>query len=262
MMPPLEVAGWLATLFVGLTMGLLGGGGSILTVPVLVYFFGLQATTATGDSLFIVGATALVGAWFAARRGEVDLRRALAFALPSMAAVFAVRRWAVPSIPAEVVGISKDRFLILLFAGLMVTAAVHMLRSREPTPGENRTTPALLPFLGLGVGGLAGLVGAGGGFMIVPALALFAGLRMKEAVATSLAVIAAQSLVGFLGELGRPAALDWTLLLGVTGVSLVGLAVGRSLAGRVESHRLRPTFAWFVLAMALVLVAKETLHPS
>ncbi|MCW5937274.1 MAG: sulfite exporter TauE/SafE family protein [Fimbriimonadaceae bacterium] len=258
----MQVYGWIATLAIGLTLGLLGGGGSILTVPVLVYLFGVPATLATGDSLLVVGATALVGTVRAWRLGNVDFARVVPFAIPSVATVFAIRKWLVPLLPHQIAQVSKNSYLILIFALLMAFAAVLMMRSREPDEQATETRPALLALLGFGVGTLAGLVGAGGGFMIVPALALFAGLRMKEAVGSSLGVIAVQSLVGFTGELGRPEPVDWPFMGGVVAVALVGLFMGQALGKRIDGGKLRPAFAWFVLAMALFLLSKEILQPA
>lgn len=259
----MEIAGYLAAGFIGLALGLIGGGGSILTVPVLVYLFGIEMTTASAYSLFIVGATSLVGSWQKYRAGLVELKTALVFGLPSIAAVYLTRAYLVPAIP-EVMAewgtlvIGRNLLLMLLFAVLMVFAAVSMIR-----PGKIKTsTPdtgfryGLILLEGSVVGVLTGLVGAGGGFLIIPALVLFTGLSMKKAVGTSLVIIAAKSLLGFTGDLGHLQP-DWTLLFSVTALAIVGIFIGNRLANRLDGEKLKKAFGWFVLVMGLYILLKE-----
>lgn len=248
--------GVLASFVVGLALGLVGGGGGILTVPVLTYLFGLPASQATGASLVVVGLAAAVGAFEAWRIGDVDVRVGLNFALPSVVGAFAARRWAMPAVPETVLGVGKDHALMLSFAGLLVFAGIAMLRPRPET--EPRTPrPLTMAVLGVGVGLVAGLLGAGGGFLIVPVLALMGGLPMKRAVGTSLAVIALQSLIGFGGEGARALSLPWATIGTVSALAMVGLGVGRLLSRRVTGQGLRPAFGWFVLAMAVLIAAVE-----
>lgn len=255
----------MAAALIGLSLGLIGGGGSILTVPVLVYLFGLDAVTATAYSLFIVGATSLVGSWPKYREGLVDLKTALIFGLPSIVAVYLTRAYLVPIIPEELWSngsfvLSKRLLLMGLFALLMIFASFSMIRSKKPlakaVDGERNFRYGLILLEGMVVGVLTGLVGAGGGFLIIPALVLFTGLPMKKAVGTSLLIIAAKSLIGFTGDLGslQP---DWQLLLIVTAIAVVGILLGNRLARRIDGEKLKKGFGWFVLVMGIYILLKE-----
>lgn len=247
-------------LLVGVALGLIGGGGGILAVPILAYFFHQSAAQATGHSLFVVGAAALVGALGAMRRGEVSGREVLLFALPSMAASFVARAVVLPAIPHDIGGLDRNRALMLLFAATMLLAAWRMIRGpRHPEDATGAAAWLPITLAGLGVGLLAGLVGAGGGFLIVPALLAFGGVSMRLAIGSSLAIIAIQSLGGFLGEVLSRASIDWPVLLGLTGVALAGLGIGAWMNRRTSPEGLRLVFGWFVLAMGLVILGKELL---
>jgi uncharacterized protein len=248
--------GVMASVAVGLALGLVGGGGGILTVPVLTYLFGIPASQATGASLLVVGLTAAVGAIEAWRLGDVDHRAGLNFAVPSFLGVFVARRWAMPAVPETVLGIGKDHALMLAFSALLVFAGLSMLRDR-PERRAAQASQLTVGLLGLGVGLVAGFLGAGGGFLIVPVLALLGGLPMKRAVGTSLMVVSFQSLLGFAGEGGRASAMPWPVLASVAAAALVGLGLGRLWSRRVSGSSLRPGFAWFVLTMALVITVVE-----
>lgn len=262
----MAILGYLAAAAIGLTLGLMGGGGSILTVPVLVYLFHLPARTATAYSLFLVGATALVGAGAMARRGLVDLRAAALFALPAFASVWATRRYLLPALPERLGPLTRDQALLVFFALLMLATSVSMLRRRadegdmaaaDTPPPRRNLLKTLLPSLAVGV--FTGLVGAGGGFLIVPALVLAFGLPMKRAVGTSLLVIAANSAVGFLSDtLVRPHA-DWSFLSVLSAIAIGGILVGERLARRIPGARLRPAFGIFLLAMGSWMVLREML---
>jgi hypothetical protein len=260
----MEVLGYLAAALIGLSLGLIGGGGSILTVPVLVYLFGMSATAATAHSLFIVGLTALIGSLTYFRRQEVDLRTAVVFGVPSILAVYAVRAYAVPAIPATLftVGgspVSRDMGILVLFAALMIFTSVSMIRPSQPhvQTGDVHYNYGLVLAEGLIVGGLTGLLGAGGGFLIIPALVLMARLPMKLAVGTSLVIIAAKSLIGFLGDVQRHAAIDWALLAGVGAVATAGILIGSALASRISGSKLKPAFGYFVLVMGVSMIGAE-----
>ncbi len=262
------VLAYAASLLIGLSLGLLGGGGSILTLPVLVYLFGVATVDATAYSLFIVGATALASIVPKARAGEVDFKTAFWFGLPSIVAVYVTRAVIMPAIPDPIFAsdsftLGKGTALMLLFAVLMVWAARGMIRGRKAVdPNEKALSPAakvgLVLAEGAGVGVLTGLVGAGGGFLIIPALVLVTGLEMKIAVGTSLTIIAFKSLIGFTGDLGHLHS-DWTLLLSVTAVAIAGMVVGSILSKRVASGPLQKAFGWFVLAMGIFILSKEFL---
>jgi len=263
----MEIAGYLAALAIGLTLGLIGGGGSILTVPVLVYLFRIEPVLATAYSLFIVGATSLVGVVPKYRDGMVNLRTAVIFGIPSIAAVYATRKWLVPAIPDTIFSIggftmTKPLLLMLLFAVLMTFASISMIRDRKGAVAEGSGPQVfnypLIITEGLVVGILTGLVGAGGGFLIIPALVLFSKLPMKQAVGTSLLIIALKSLVGFLGDLSHTA-MDWTLLLSVTGLAIIGLFIGNAMSRKVDSGTLKKAFGWFVLFMGIYIIVKELL---
>lgn len=258
----MPLLGGLAALLVGVTLGLLGGGGSILTVPVLVYLFGISATQGTGASLLVVGASALFAAFAAWRQGDFEWGSAWPFAVGSVPTVFAVRAWVVPAIPESLgtvggVTVTRDMVLMVSFGVLMLAAGGRMLMpSDEDAPVAAR---GIWFLVGLGVvtGLLAGMVGAGGGFMIVPALVLGAGMGMKTAVGTSLGIIAVQSLAGFAGAAGGLERRVLETALIVCGLALVGVLGGRWISGRVEAGRLRPMFAWFVVGMGVFVLLKE-----
>lgn len=259
----MEIAGYLAAGLIGLALGLIGGGGSILTVPVLVYLFGIDMTTASAYSLFIVGATSLVGSWQKYRSGLVELKTAIVFGLPSIVAVYLTRAFLVPAIPEEITSwgsllLTRDLLLMLLFAVLMVFAAVSMIRPSQlkATNPKNGYRYGLILLEGSIVGVLTGLVGAGGGFLIIPALVLFTGLPMKKAIGTSLLIIAAKSLLGFTGDLGHLQP-DWTLLITLTGLAVLGIFGGNRLANRIDGEKLKRGFGWFVLVMGVYILVKE-----
>ncbi len=254
--------GWLAMVAVGFALGFFGGGGGILTVPVLTYLFLVPAESATGYSLWVVGATSLVGAIRGASQKHVDLKAGLVLLLPSMIAAFSVRRWVIPMIPNEIarigdVSISKNAALMLLFSAIMLLVAARMLKRSAPAETEpTLAPPGTMLLIGAAVGVLAGLVGAGGGFLIVPALVVYGGLNMKQAVGTSLMVIAVQSLVGFSGEaMVKPILWPWAFMLAM--VAVVGLAFGIFLGSRVRAEDIKKGFGWFVLLMGIFVMIRE-----
>lgn len=267
----MEIIGYLASLVIGVSLGLIGGGGSILTVPVLVYLFGVDPVLATAYSLFIVGSTSLVGTLPKYKGGEVNLKTAIIFGIPSIIAVYLTRAFIVPAIPAHVFSIgdfqvSKALLMMILFAILMVFASVSMIRDKkkeaadEPA-GEQKFNYPMILLEGAVVGVLTGLVGAGGGFLIIPALVLFSKLPMKQAVGTSLLIIAAKSLIGFTGDLGKQT-MDWNLLLSVTALAIVGIFLGNKLSKKVSADSLKKGFGWFVLVMGIYIIVKELFFPG
>ena len=255
--------GYIASLLIGLSLGLIGGGGSILTMPVLVYLFGISPVTATTYSLFIVGSTSLVGTAQQYRQGAVNIRMALLFAATSVLAVFLTRRWLVPSIPEHIAMIgsyevTESWLTMVLFAVLMLISSVFMLRNNPVQSGktDGRISVWKLIGYGAGIGLITGLLGAGGGFLLIPALVLLLGLPMKEAVGTSLLVIAINSLVGFTGSIPHQGT-DWGLLLLVTVLAIAGIFLGSILNRKIPSRKLKKIFGWFVLAMGLYILWKE-----
>lgn len=263
----IEIFGYLASVFIGVSLGLIGGGGSILTVPVLVYLFGVGAVEATAYSLFIVGLTSLAGSYGYFRNGLVNLKTALIFGAPSIAAVFLTRAYIIPAIPAEIVQIgdwmlTKELLLMGLFAVLMIVASYSMIKKDKPCedcPEEPQTFNIPLILLeGSVVGVLTGLVGAGGGFLIIPALVVLSKLPMKEAVGTSLLIIAMKSLIGFTGE-SSETVIDWMLLGKVSGLAIIGIWFGMQLSKKIDGAKLKPAFGWFVLVMGIYILLKETI---
>lgn len=261
----MEIVGYIASIIIGILLGLLGGGGSILTVPVLVYLFSISPQTATAYSLFIVGATSVVGSITYYQKKLINLKTAVVFGIPSIIGVYLSRKYVLPAIPNTLINIggfniTKDIFLMILFAFLMLIAAYTMLWNKEKTKAiskeEQKFNYPLILIEGTVVGVLTGLVGAGGGFLIIPALVLLSKLPMKEAVGTSLLIISAKSLIGFTGEIGQ-APLDWSFLLLITLLSIVGLFFGSYLSKFINSQKLKPAFGVFVLIMGFYILFKE-----
>ncbi len=266
----MEIIGYFASLIIGVSLGLIGGGGSILTVPVLVYLFRVEPVIATAYSLFIVGSSSLVGAIPKYKQGLVNLKTAFIFGIPAIAAVYATRKFIVPNIPKEVFSIgdfviTKSILLMVLFAILMVFASISMIKDKKnKVENETREQKFNYPMIlieGAVVGILTGLVGAGGGFLIIPALVIFSKLPMKQAVGTSLLIIAAKSLIGFTGDLSNYT-MDWKLLLTVTGLAIVGIFIGDALSKKIHGNKLKKGFGWFVLIMGIYIIIKELFFPG
>lgn len=263
----MEIFGFAGALVMGVVLGLIGGGGSILTVPILVYLFAVDTVLATAYSLFIVGLTSLVGSFSHMRLKNVDWQTALVFGVPSILSVYLTRSVLLPSIPEVIfesgtLVVNKNAGLLVLFAVIMLAAAYSMIRKgkkKEASPQEKKFNYGLIFLEGAVVGVITGLVGAGGGFLIIPALVLLAGLPMKRAVGTSLVIIAAKSLIGFTGDLGADgSAMDWTFLLTFSAIAIVGILVGTMLSKRISNEKLKPAFGWFVLVMGVYILLKET----
>lgn len=260
----MEVAGYIASVLIGISLGLIGGGGSILTVPVLVYLFSLNTIQATTYSLFIVGATSVAGAVSYFRKGWVDFKTVITFGFPSVAAVFISRNFLLPAIPQELIRtgnitITKDTFLMLLFAILMVVASYKMIRqNKQADVKDNKSGYLMVVLQGILIGTLTGLIGAGGGFLIIPALVGMLGMPMKSAIGTSLAIIAINSLSGFLFSLSHTS-IHWLFLLGITFMAVVGIFIGSYISRRIDGKKLKPAFGWFILIMGFYILAKEML---
>ncbi len=258
----MELTGYLLALLVGLSLGLIGGGGSILTVPILVYVMGIHPLLATSYSLFIVGSTSLVGAMDHYRKGLVHLRTALLFGLSSISTVFITRRFLLPLIPEELVitrslQLSWSMLTMLLFGMLMVLAALAMIRQRRSS--QESTVQggwARLLGAGIGIGLVTGLLGAGGGFLLIPVLVLLLHLPMKQAIGTSLLIIALNSLIGFVGDAGH-FSINWHFLLLITAFAILGIFAGARLARKIEAEKLKKTFGWFVLIMGTYIFIHE-----
>ena len=262
----MEIAGYIASVLIGISLGLIGGGGSILTVPVLVYLFAVEPVLATAYSLFIVGSTALVGSIQNTIKKKVSHKTAIVFAIPSFIAVFLTRRYLMPAIPDSLftigsLEVTKDVAIMVFFALIMVAASISMIRDKhdaeECEDCEPHFNVPMILIEGTVVGVLTGIVGAGGGFLIIPALVLFARIPMKIAVGTSLLIIAAKSLIGFLGDIGSDLNIDWPFLLIVTGIAVGGIFIGTYLSKFIHGKKLKTGFGWFVLVMAAYILIKE-----
>lgn len=259
----MEYIGYLASVGIGISLGLIGGGGSILTVPVLVYLFKIEPLLATSYSLFIVGITSLLGAGPYFKNNLIDFKTALYFGLPSILTVFFTRQYLLDHIPNILFHlgefeISKNMGIMLLFAVLMLFASYKMIKSTPEDKIQKQGNQKLLPLIlqGAGVGLISGLVGAGGGFLIIPALIIFNQMDMKTAVGTSLLIIAANSLFGFIGKL-EIAQVNWEFLLTIAGIAIIGIFIGTRLSQNIDGKKLKPAFGWFVLIMGLVVIVQE-----
>ncbi len=262
-----EIIGYALSALIGVSLGLIGGGGSILTVPILVYVFGLGPEISTSYSLFIVGLTALAGSLNYYRNKLINLKAALVFSVPSLIAVFLTRKFIMPAIPEMIFTLGSFEFtkpvlIMTVFAVLMIAASFSMIRKSNP-PDVSKIKPGhhyTMIFLeGALVGVLTGFVGAGGGFLIIPALVLFAGLPMKEAVGTSLLIIAIKSLIGFTGDISAGVDINWMFLMIVSVFTISGIYIGSTFAKKIHGDKLKPAFGWFVLVMGIYILIRETI---
>ena len=257
----MEILGYVGALFIGLVLGLTGGGGSILTVPILVYLMSINPVTATAYSLFIVGTTSTFGAIQNYRKNLVDIKNGFIFAIPSFIAVYLTRKYIVPEIPKVIIEspilITKDTFLMLFFAVIMIFGALSVLKKKsQNTNNEEKRNLILIGIQTFTIGIIIGLVGAGGGFLIIPSLILFAKLPIRKAVGTSLFIIAMNSLVGFIGDV-QNLVIDWTFLLTFSAISVVGIFIGMYLTKYTNESQLKKIFAYFVILMATIILLKE-----
>ncbi len=331
----MEFIGFAASVLIGFSLGLIGGGGSILSVPILVYLFGIEPILATAYSLFVVGLSSFVGAFNYMRKGLLNYKTAMVFVVPSFIAVFLTRKFLLPAIPDQIFSIGKmdityDLFFIallilvmlglslmtlnmafkgnkkhfkvfllvssaalmvfivrqfiipiiphqlvmignftltknigimLLFAVVMILASVSMIRGRredvqDPSSGSLLSHSLSIILLGILVGAVTGLVGAGGGFLIIPALVIIAGLPIKTAIGTSLLIIAVNSLSGFLGDIQNED-IHWVFLLEFTGLSIVGIFIGTWVSKFIDNRNLKKIFGWFVLIMGIYIITRE-----
>ena len=257
-----EVIGYISAVFIGIILGLIGGGGSILTVPVLVYILAIEPVLATAYSLFIVGTTALVGAVKNIKTGNIDIKTGIVFSIPSLFAVYFTRRIIIPSIPQKIIiindfSLSKETGIMLFFSLIMLLAATSMIYKRKEKRKENKIKYTAITLEGLVLGVFTGLVGAGGGFLIIPALVLLGGLSMKKAIGTSLMIISVKSLIGFTGDLSTALNIDWFFLSSFCFFSVLGMGLGLHISKFIEGQKLKKVFGWFVLLISLFVFIKE-----
>jgi uncharacterized protein len=263
----MEYFGYLSSILIGIALGLIGGGGSILTVPVLVYLFAIEPVLATSYSLFIVGLTSGVGSIGYFKKGLVNIKTAIVFGIPSIISVFATRALIVPTIPKEVFTIgdfvvTKSILMMVFFAILMIVTSYNMIKKDKKyvldvIEAQKFNYPLIL-IEGLVVGILTGLVGAGGGFLIIPALVILGKIPMREAVGTSLVIIAAKSLIGFFGE-SPETIINWQFLFVVSAFAIMGIFIGTVLSKKIDGNKLKPIFGWFVLIMGVYIIVNEVL---
>ena len=257
-------------LLIGLILGLIGGGGSILSVPVLVYLFHYPAEIATGYSLFIVGITSLVGGFAFIKRGDINFESLLQFAVPSLITVFLVRKYLIPALPEVFfttggLTVTKQVFIMILFAVLIVFSSYSMIKKQKPNYrndamwDEFSRSPLRIYFvivLAILVGFLTGFVGAGGGFIIVPVLLFFIRVPVKKAIGTSLCIIAINSLVGFTGNLGH-LDINWNVLGITSSICVAGILLGNMISIKISANKLKPAFGWFTLIVGIFVIVKE-----
>ena len=254
--------GFFLALFVGISLGLIGGGGSILAMPILVYIFHFTPQLSTSYSLFIVGVSALIGSAKHYKQHNLKLKTTLIFGMPSIVSLLLVRKFILPKIPTVVFTINrfiitKDILLMIIFAILMIVASISMIKQSKANVQANETNNLKLVLVGFCVGIITGFLGAGGGFLIIPALIFFANLSMKQAIGTSLSIIAINAIIGFLGDLVNHVQLNFQFLLMFTTIAIVGIFPGTFLSKKVDGNKLKPAFGWFVLIAGTYIIVKE-----
>ena len=259
----MELIGYLVSILIGISLGLIGSGGSILTVPLLVYFFQVSPLLATTYSLAIVGLSSIAGVISRIKQKLVDIKTIFIFGIPSIIGVFSSRKFILPAIPEQMYEsahfmLTKGHFIMLFFATLMLLAALSMIigKNKEEQEGVLPVYGFSLMLVGFCEGSLTGIVGAGGGFLIIPALVLLAKLPMKRAIATSLVIISIKSLVGFTGDLLHTS-VDWSFLSKIILLATVGIITGNYLNKKMEGAKLKKGFGFFVLAMAIIILIEQ-----
>jgi hypothetical protein len=263
-MENVEILSYILAVFVGITMGLIGSGGSILSVPIFAYVVGVEPVLATAYSLFAVGTTALFGGIQKAQQKLVDFKKVVLFGIPTLITVFLTRKYVVNSLPDVIFSSSfftlkKSVLIMVIFAIVMMAAALKMIKPIvETTSTEvNKTNYVTIIFIAILIGLTAGFVGAGGGFLIIPALLFYTKIPMKTAVGTSLFIVAIQSLIGFLGDFTNNTTMDWKLLIGFSSCSIIGVIIGNVLSKKIEGQKLKTGFGYFVLVMGIYIIIKE-----
>lgn len=260
----MELLGYIAAAFIGVSLGLIGAGGSILTVPVIVFLFGVPQIVSTSYSLFIVGITSMISAIIKYISGDIDLKTAFTFGFISTFVVMMIRKFLIPMIPADLyhiggIQITYNWVSMVMFSILMLLAAVSMIKQNTDTgdakPVEKQSTVNLMLCAVL-VGIVTGILGAGGGFIIIPALVMYLNLDIKKAVGTSLAIIALNALTGFTMDVARQP-VNWSFLLLITAIAVGGSLVGSAISKRIEAGRLKTAFGWFVMALGVIILIKN-----
>lgn len=260
-----ELETFIASLGIGLSLGFMGAGGSILTIPVFVYVLKKDPLTSGVYSMFVVGMSSMAGTIQSMFNKLVDFRVTITFGVPSIAGVLVARKLIVPLIPDELFSVgsfyfSKSMLFMLCLSGLMFLSALRMLKpqmsNNSPTINAEKPATILLLLRGLIVGAITGLLGIGGGFLIVPALYFLARLPVKKAIGTALLIITVNSLFSFLSSFGSME-LDWLLLVKFSLGAIVGIMIGTRLSQKIPGYYLKKIFGWFVLSISIYIVYNE-----
>ncbi|MBU3742657.1 MAG: sulfite exporter TauE/SafE family protein [Candidatus Kapabacteria bacterium] len=242
---------------IGISLGLIGAGGAIVAVPAFVYLEGIPPTLASGYALFVVAIASAVASAQYMRQRLVDWRSVMAFGSTTIVSIAITRRVVMPVLPDVIAGIPRDSALMLAFAAVLLTAAYGMLRMPpKPHTGEPAHMGRLAAY-GTIIGVISGILGVGGGFLMTPALVLWAGLDMKRAVATSLVLISANSAIGVAADLSGGVAYDWSFVRAFTVLTTVGIITGTALSRRIDGQRLKKSFGWFILAIGIAVAVRE-----
>ena len=261
----LFAVGYCLAVFIGFCLGLIGGGGSILVIPVLVIFFGIDPVPATTYSLCIVGLTALAGAVGQVRNSNVDYSKLLQFGITSVLSLFIVRRWIMPLIPETI--FRSDSFLLsravlvmVCFSLLMLIAGIKMIKPGKLPQAAGQNNPVRLALQGIITGAITGFIGIGGGFIIVPSLVLFAGLSMKKAIGTSLFIITVNCLVGLLTNISEVGNMDYNFLTLFCALTITGIIFGTWLTKYIPDKNLKPAFGWIIIGMSTIVFLRSFIH--
>jgi uncharacterized membrane protein YfcA len=254
----MHIAGYLLSLIIGFSLGLIGGGGSILTIPVLVYFFQIDPSMAATYSFFIVGLTAVSGSINHYRMHNIDYKAVLFFGIPSVVILFIVRKWLINLIPDMIfqsgeIKVTKAFFFMIVFSALMIIAGLSMIKQKKYIFLYKKKNITRLIIQGLITGAITGFIGIGGGFIIVPSLVLFAGLPMKKAIGTSLTIITVNCIVGILGNLDAAESLNFSFLLAFASLAIIGIIAGTWSTRFIPDKKLKPFFGWIILLMSVVV---------
>jgi len=260
------ILGYIGAFLTGFVLALLGGGGALFSIPVLVYFFHIPASVATGYSLFLVGITATYGAIQNIRKQLIDYNAILHYGVPSTITVYCMRRFVMPALPNVLLTIGgftldKNHFILFLLVLVMFIAGYKMITAKETTEQTDKGSgieSLKLSLYAIVVGSFLGIVGAGGGFLMIPALVLFAHIPMRKAIGTSLVLVAANSFIGFLGDIHSNAhQMNVVFLLLFSGFSIAGVIAGNYMHRFVKSNQMKKYFGWFIVLVAVLMLVKE-----
>lgn len=256
------IIAYILAIFIGISLGLIGSGGSILTIPILVYLLGIEPQNATVYSLFIVGIVSLLGSIKCFQEKLVDIKTVFLFGIPSIVAILLMRNIINPIIPQTIIEvkgfiITKNVLIMLVFASLMITASIAMIKPQKHHATIIKKSNFHLITQGIVVGLVTGFVGVGGGFLIIPTLLFYARLPMNKAVATSLVIISANALIGFASSVLNVSSINWTILFSFTAFATGGIFIGRYLSKFLSNEKLKPAFGWFILLTGIYILVKE-----